>query len=311
MENNNNVNGVLGALGYGALPQSIVGPLTTTQNTVQRTQYNPAKLQSLIDALKAEHSKMSAGEALANALSNTPQAQSFKGGFGEEIVNPWMVGLTSMARSYGDAYGARAAAAREKEEKEREDAIKAAQVDLDANKQNITDQTNTQYMKVNDPNAKSAQEQAKVTESLNALRALKERNRENVVGFDEAFDVKNPDGTVNVEKTMANYVGRNPHGLFGRNWTSPNSFWGWGESRGEADTRQKFQAFKETQLRNVYDTLRGAGAITEKELETMGKTAQKATNPYELELAIDEFIKNIEAKQGTKAINGYTIETIE
>ena len=173
MENNNNVNGVLGALGYGALPQSIVGPLTTTQNTVQRTQYNPAKLKSLIDALKAEHSKMSAGEALANALSNTPQAQSFKGGFGEEIVNPWTVGLTSMARSYGDAYGARAAAAREKEEKEREDAIKAAQVDLDASKQNITNQTNTQYLKVNQ-NANGGTPEQQQLQKQAALDALHE-----------------------------------------------------------------------------------------------------------------------------------------
>lgn len=304
-------NQVLQALGYPmALPPQVV-PVTKTQRTVQSTQYDPDKLQAVVNALRTPTLKKSRMETLANALAGVSDAPSFKGAYGVDVINPWAVGLSSLAQGFGGAYGDRLASAREAEMQDRENALKAAQLEAEATKQAISDQVAQDYMKINDPFAKTQQEQAKNQEALNALYALKERNKQNVVGFDEKFDAKNPDGTINIEKTMANYKGQNPHGLFGRNWTSPNSFWGWGESKNEADVRQKFQAFKETQLRNVYDTLRGAGAITEKELETMGKTAEKATNPYELDLAISEFIKNIEAKKEMpQKKNKYTVEIV-
>lgn len=311
MENQNNSQAVLGALGYPvALPQT-VEPVIKVQNQVQRTQYDPEKLQAVVNALRTPTLKKSGWESFANALANTPEARSFTGAYGTEVINPWAMGLSSLARGFGSVYGDKLASAREAEAKDLENMQKAAQLEAEATKQAITDQIGLDYVKYNNPNAKAEQEQAKTQEALNALYALKERNKQNVVGFDEKFDVKNPDGTINIEATMANYKGQNPHGLFGRNWTSPNSFWGWGESKNEADVRQKFQAFKETQLRNVYDTLRGAGAITEKELETMGKTADKATNPYELDIAIGEFIRNIEAKKEMpQKTNKYTVEIV-
>lgn len=296
MESQNNNQAVLAALGYPALPQSVV-PVTKVQTQIQRTQYDPVKLQAVMTALNKPRALKTRGEIIAEALANIPEERSFTGGFGEEIISPWSMALSSFARGFGSAYKAKKEDERERANEERENALKAAQLALEADKSVVTDQIGRDYLKVNDPNAKAEQEQVKKQEALNALYALKERNKQNVAGFDERFDIKNPDGTINIEKTMANYKGRNPHGIFGRNWTSPNSFWGWGESKNEADVRQKFQAFKETQIRNVYDTLRGAGAITEKELETMAKTAEKATNPYELDVAINEFIKNIEAKK--------------
>lgn len=311
MENQNNNQAVLQALGYPtALPQSVV-PVTNTKTTIQRTQYDPSKLQAVVNALKTPTLKKSKYESLANVLANAPEARTFKGAYGVEVFNPWAMGLSSLARGFGSVYGDRLASDREAALKDQENAIKAAQLEAEATKQAISDETENTHIKYNNPNAKAEQEQAKTQEALNALYALKERNKQNVVGFDEKFDVKNPDGTINIEATMANYKGQNPHGLFGRNWTSPNSFWGWGESKNEADVRQRFQAFKETQLRNVYDTLRGAGAITEKELETMGKTADKATNPYELDIAIGEFIRNIEAKKEMpQKTNKYTVEIV-
>lgn len=304
-----------------ALPQTVV-PVTKTQHQVSRVQYNPEKLQALVNALQAPRSKQQIAkdkwEMLGNALANNMESPTYEGAYGVKFTNPLTDALVGSAKTFSDLYGGFKQQERDLANQDvelqnlaREDAIKAAQLEAEATKQAISDQVVQDYMKINDPFAKTQQEQAKNQEALNALYALKERNKQNVVGFDEKFDVKNPDGTINIEKTMANYKGQNPHGLFGRNWTSPNSFWGWGESKNEADVRQKFQAFKETQLRNVYDTLRGAGAITEKELETMGKTAEKATNPYELDLAISEFIKNIEAKKEMpQKTNKYTVEIV-
>lgn len=180
MANNNYTQDVQNALYPGmqlALPQTVV-PVTKTQYQVARTQYDPEKLAALKAALALKRPTMSRGEAIANALAQTPEARSFTGGFGEEIINPWAIGLSSFARGFGNAYSARKASERETAEKEREDAIKAAQLDAEATKAAITEQVAQDYMKVNDPNAKTAeqiqQQQNQKAAALDALHTLKD-----------------------------------------------------------------------------------------------------------------------------------------
>ena len=141
-----------------ALPQTVV-PVTKTQHQVQRVQYDPQKLEALKVALGIKRPTMSKWEAIANALAQTPEARSFTGGFGEEIINPWAEGLSNFARGFGRAYAMRKADEREKAEQAREDAIKAAQLDYEASKQQIANQIEQDYMKINDPNAKGNEQQ--------------------------------------------------------------------------------------------------------------------------------------------------------
>lgn len=131
-----------------ALPQTIV-PVTKTQYQVQRTQYDPEKLQALKSALGIARPTMSKWEAVANALAQTPQPRSFTGGFGEEIINPWGEALSNFARGFGSAYSARKADEREKAEQAREDAIKAAQLDYEASKRVIADEIAQDFIKIN------------------------------------------------------------------------------------------------------------------------------------------------------------------
>lgn len=135
-----------------ALPQ-VVEPVWKTQHQVSAVKYDPNKLQALKDALGIKRPTMSGLEALANALAQAPEARSFKGGFGEEIINPWAVGLSNFARGFGSAYGALKSDERQKAEQAREDAIKAAQMDLEASKQQVVDQIAKDYIKYNNPNA--------------------------------------------------------------------------------------------------------------------------------------------------------------
>lgn len=146
-------NQVLQALGYPmALPQSVI-PVTKTSTQVQKTSYAPDKLQALMTALQTPRAKKSAMETLAGALAGVSDAPSFKGAYGVDVINPWAVGLSSLAQGFGGAYGDRLASAREAAIQDREDAIKAAQLALDADKSVITSQTESDYLKVNDPNA--------------------------------------------------------------------------------------------------------------------------------------------------------------
>lgn len=158
-----------------ALPQT-VQPVVKTQRQVSATQYDPEKLAALKSALTAPRMKMGKWESLANALAQTPEARSFTGGFGEEIINPWAVGLSSLARGFGSTYGALKANEREVAEQAREDAIKAAQLEAEATKQAITDQEALDWMKVNDPSAQAQkqleQEQQKAQQKEAALDAL-------------------------------------------------------------------------------------------------------------------------------------------
>ena len=133
-----------------ALPQTIV-PVNKYQRTVQATQYNPQKLQALRAALTAPRPQVSREEIWANALANYPEARSFTGGFGEEIISPWAEGISAFARTFGNVYGARKAAQREEAEKAREDAIKAAEIENEAAKQAVSEQYAQDYIKVNDP----------------------------------------------------------------------------------------------------------------------------------------------------------------
>lgn len=173
MENQNNSQAVLGALGYPvALPQQ-VGRTPKSEYQVQRTQYNPDKLQAVINALKTPTLKKSGWESFANALANTPEARSFTGAYGTEVINPWAVGLSSLARGFGSVYGDKLASAREAEAKDLENLQKAAQLEAEATKQAITEKYIDEYMKVNDPNAKTAEDQQqKINQKIAALDAL-------------------------------------------------------------------------------------------------------------------------------------------
>lgn len=138
-----------------ALPQTVV-PVVKTQNQVSGVQYDPVKLQALKSALTAPRQKMDKWEAFANALAQTPESRSFTGGFGEEIINPWSVGLSALARGFGNTYGALKANERDVAEQEREDAIKAAQLEAEATKQAVQDTRTEDYIKINDPKAPEA-----------------------------------------------------------------------------------------------------------------------------------------------------------
>ena len=151
VETNNNP-AVMQALGYPvALPQTVV-PVTKTQTQIQRTQYNPNKLQAVLTALQKPRALKSKGELIAEVLSGLPEERSFTGGFGEEIINPWAMGLSSFARAFGNVYKARKQDERERELEDRERELKAAQIELDADKAVVTDQIAQDYLKVNDPN---------------------------------------------------------------------------------------------------------------------------------------------------------------
>lgn len=185
-------NQVLQALGYPtALPQSVV-PVTKTSTQVQKTSYAPDKLEALMTALQAPRLKKSRMETLAGALAGVQDAPSFKGAYGVDVINPLAVGLSSLAQGFGGAYGDRLASAREAAMQEREDAIKAAQLEAEATKQAISDQIGLDYMKVNDPKAKSADQQAQDIQqrqaALNALKDLEELSQGGIGGWNNESD---------------------------------------------------------------------------------------------------------------------------
>lgn len=178
---------VMNAMYPMALPQK-VEPITKKTFTTQRTQYDPNKLSAVMAALKTprstkpllealnapRNSEIGTAESIARALATMPEQRSFTGAYGTEVINPWTALLGSGMRAYGTAYGDRASAKREAdnlaredaikaaqiqvdaENAAREDAIKAAQLDLEANKEQITSQIADDYIKYNlDPNAKT------------------------------------------------------------------------------------------------------------------------------------------------------------
>ena len=183
-----------------ALPQTVM-PVTKTSYETKGVRYDPAKLQALKLALTTGRSDlkplksaitsprpvMSKWEAVANALAQYPESRSFTGGFGEEIINPWDVGLGSFARAFGNVYGARLASQREADaqaredaikaaeldykaaEMAREDAIKAAQLENEAAKQEYAQQVADDYIKFNNPSDVSYRFEPERIENLKEL----------------------------------------------------------------------------------------------------------------------------------------------
>lgn len=165
-----------------ALPQTVI-PVTKTTNETRGVRYDPAKLQALRlaltsgrgdlkplkSAMTAPRPVMSKWEAVANALAQAPEAKSYTGGFGEEIISPWAEGLSAFTRGFGQAYATRAASQREADAQAREDAIKAAELDYkvaetarddaikaaqlenEAAKQEYVNQVADDYIKYNNP----------------------------------------------------------------------------------------------------------------------------------------------------------------
>lgn len=165
-----------------ALPQTVI-PVTKTSSETRGVRYDPAKLQALRlaltsgrgdlkplkSAMTAPRPVMSKWEAVANALAQAPEAKSYTGGFGEEIISPWAEGLSAFTRGFGQAYATRAASQREADaqaredaikaaeldykvaEMAREDAIKAAQLENEAAKQEYVNQVADDYIKYNNP----------------------------------------------------------------------------------------------------------------------------------------------------------------
>lgn len=197
MEDNNQA--VMTALGYSplALPQAVM-PVTKTENKIQRVQYAPDKIdavmlalqkprntQSLIDAIKKPRATKTRGEIIAEALAGVPEARSFTGAYGTEVINPWAVGLSSLARGFGSMYGKMKESERESantaredaieaakimyeaDNAAREDAIKAAQTAMEADKTVVENTVADDWLKYNlDPNAKQAQAEQEANRKL-------------------------------------------------------------------------------------------------------------------------------------------------
>lgn len=175
MENNNN-QGILSALGYGALPQGIVGPLTTTQKQVQTMRYDPNRAQALVDALKTPQQMQKGNwELLGNALANNITSPQYEGAYGVKFADPRLSAIATGVNLFNDIYGTQKQQERDAANAQRENEIKVAQLLLDDGKQTITDKTDTQYMKVNQtangmgtPDQQQLQRQA----ALDALHEL-------------------------------------------------------------------------------------------------------------------------------------------
>lgn len=216
-----------------ALPQ-VVEPVWKTQHQVSAVKYDPKKLQALKDALGIKHPTMSGMEALANALAQTPETRSFKGGFGEEIINPWADGFSNFARAFGNTYSARKADERQKAEQAREDAIKAAQMDLEASKQQVVDQISKDYIKYNNPDAKGLQEVEKQAKELQTVQVLMNQLEDIGTRFDDEFK--------NIDDIQANST------KFGT--ATRNALWGVGRSTREKQGQEDFEAWKGS-IKNV------------------------------------------------------------
>lgn len=271
MDNNQN-QAIMGALGYPmALPQSVV-PVTNTTSQVKRTQYEPTKLQSLLDALGAKTPRKTGMESLASALSQTPEGRSYKGAYGVEVINPWVNGASALLRGFGGVYGDRLASAREAEMQDRENAIKAAQVALDADKQDIVDTTENTNIKVNDPNAKNVSEFIKNTPQLGmaqSLQGMLDQNAALYPTFDKDFasreDYAKQGG---LQAMVSNTLRGNVIGV----------------GADERKARKTFDTLKKQSVVELRQQMKGQGQISDKETDLL-RTMESAKNPYEFEVA--------------------------
>lgn len=264
-----------------ALPQTVV-PVTKTQYQVASTQYDPNKLAALKSALTAPRMKMSKWESLANALAQTPESRSFTGGFGEEIINPWAVGLSSLARGFGGTYGALKADEREIAEKEREDAIKAAQLEAEATKQAITAQIAKDYLKVNDPNAKAAQAAQEQLKNQNVISSMSKELEDIGTRFDNSF--KNID---EMQEASTRW---------GRMWT--NGMFGVGTTDSEKLARDQFNAWKGSMKNVLVNANRqaGSGSMSDADAARYEQDIGKAKTPAEARNILRSFESRMNAE---------------
>lgn len=223
-----------------ALPQTYE-KVTKKQHQVQGIQYDPQKLQALKSALGIARPTMSKWEAVANALAQTPQPRSFTGGFGEEIINPWGEALSNFARGFGSAYSAQKADEREKAEQAREDAIKAAQLDYEASKKTVSDAVADDYIKLNQSNNQTEQQQA-----MEQLDMLEKQLEDIGTRYDDDF--KNID---DMEKHLTK-----------ADTASVGALWGVGRTSKEKQAERDLGAWKSSMQNVLVNANRKAGSGT-------------------------------------------------
>ena len=272
---------VMGALGYPtlALPQTIK-PVTNTKTTIQGVRYDPDKWQALMTALGRPTVRKSKWESLANALAATPEARSFTGAYGTEVINPWAMGLSSLARGFGSVYGDRLASAREAELKDQENALKAAQLDAEATKQAITREIEDTNMKVNDPNAKQIADTQEKLKNLQLLDGLANQLEDIGTRFDEDF--KNID-------EMQKYSTR-----FGRSMIG--GFGGWGTTAGEKLARDQFDAWKGSMKNVLVNANRqaGSGSMSDADAARYEQNIGNARTPAEARNILQSFVSRMQ-----------------
>lgn len=258
---------VMGALGYPmALPQR-VEPVTNTTTTRQRVNYDPKKLQALMSALGRPTPIKSRGEIIAESLAALPETRSFTGGFGEEIINPWDMGLNAFARSFGNVYKSRKESEREAQAKDLENQIKAAQLDAEASKENVQNTTENTYMKVNDPNAKQYQEAMDKINSLNTLNMMNNQLEDIGTRFDDDFK--------NIDDMQQNST------RFGR--SSIGGLFGAGVTKEEKLARDEFDAWKGS-IKNILvnaNRQAGSGSMSDADAARYEQGIGQAKTPAE------------------------------
>ena len=124
--------GYLNSLRYTNPQIAISVPKRTTQT--KTVSYDPVKFAALKQALMKPKAPQSGMEIFAENLANIPEAQGFKGGFGEDIYNPYGVILGGLMRGFGQGYSQRKAAEREAADRKDELALRLAQLDYENSK---------------------------------------------------------------------------------------------------------------------------------------------------------------------------------
>lgn len=271
-----------------AMPQSVV-PVTKKTWSSQSTQYDPNKMQALRDALGLPRPKMTWQEALANTLSQAQNPQAFTGGFGEQFVDPFGTGFASLARGFGNTYGVRAANAREIAEKEREDAIKMAELENEAAKRTVSSQVMDDYVKFNDPNAKgAATEQQRVRTVDGMLNELEEIGTR----FDDDF--KNID---DMEKNETR-LGRESRG----------ALWGIGRSTDERQALNDFMGWQGNIKNVLVDANRkaGSGTMSDADAARYEQGISQAKSLPEARAILRQFKKRLELGMDENPVNNRT-----
>lgn len=286
MEDQNNNNGaMLAALGYPmALPQS-VEQYPTHKHTVQRTQYDPNKLQALVDALKTPQ-QMEKGkwELLGNALAKNITSPQYEGAYGVKFTDPRTNALATGANMFNDIYGAQKQQERDVANAARENEIKAAQLLADADKSVVTDENGMQWIKYNDPNAKAYAEMREQAKNANVLNTL-ENNLEDIGRrFDEDFK--------DIDDMQANST------RAGR--ASIGGMWGAGVSKDEKLARDEFDAWKGSMKNVLVNANRqaGSGSMSDADAARYEQNIGQAKTPAEARIILRSFTERMKAGQG-------------